>query len=700
MINNKKYLFSFQQRFYSTKTLEKCLNDMVTKIVPTYHDFIIKYDGVPLKNMVGFVILNNDSHISVNFLVVGGSKKKDLRDWTSVDVDTTDHSLIHAKCDGLLELFNRFSGDVDGKLAKIMQMLEDHESDSEPEDLSIYKKNGKSVMQRQEILKEKTHFLVGTVDENIWYFMFYVNASNPQYNVGLVKPVTLEDILNLAMAYYSVPETSTFLANGNELPVVDDYVLTDVLGNFCTVDILIPILGGGKKKAPPKRRKRRKNRVQGPLKGNGDYSSSAKMLTNEIKKAINDGGKGLADRFGDSAGQWVSRKTGIDRGVTTTATKGVLNFLRKHLIGSGDYTNASSMKSNSLMIGDMPDNASFRDQGAIVDWVWKEYIGEVLAGGNNVFSYSNFLIDPSNFSSFTLLPLIAQLFDEWCMKAFVVLFVSSTSDYNAVGNLGTIILAFTDDPTAPTPATKVIMENTFDAISAKPSCSQTYGVECNEFKDRWFLVNRAVLNNGTTVNANPLATTTAGQYFVGVNNTTAFVQNSALGELWNTGHFWFRGPISPLMRPGYARFSYAFSSSGLHLWPTAALISSVCYGKGCPIAVSSAGIINFPNNDAGDDFTVVILWNQAASTILVGMGITTTNFTSQTLFTNYTVANFTTSTTTATSFITNYTSTTSGLSTLTITPPTAVGNTTGVIDIIVYPFANSLVGGTAAQPSL
>lgn len=519
------------------------------------------------------------------------------------------------------------------------------------------------------------------------------------------SPVILDALITLIDAYYAgIPEHYLSI-NGSAIKTytIDDVVYIDTTDyqphSLVTINLVIQ---GGNRKKKSIRTTDRPMVQPTVLKGHGDYKTAVANVLKQVKNAIaSEKGKQISDKIGSQMGKVAAKYTGLDESMMSTMGRKLTKFIRSKITGSGDYsTNGSDIRVNSIFKTAANTSSSFRSQDAVLSFCLREYIGEVLAGtGFVVVSYP---VDPSSYVSYTILPLTSQLYDEFCLRGKAVEFVTNVSPYSVTPNMGQVIIAYTDDPLAPIPLTKVVLENTFDAISERPDHSIIYGIECSVWKDKWLLVNKQSLGANTSLTTNPVATTTAGQIFVGVNNTGAYAAGTSLGELWFTYEYWFRGPIVPICRPGYLHYQLYWNSVSVATPASSVFRTNVSYGKGTSITYTlNTGVISFTNADPGDNFCVMILFTGTATITGSWSLLTLANCAVNNCCSNYTLPGASVNQGTTSSVIQYITiGSNSTASTATITFPTFGAANSCSADIIVFPFASALVTGSVVSPSL
>lgn len=273
----------------------------------------------------------------------------------------------------------------------------------------------------------------------------------------------------------------------------------------------------------PRNRRSRSNKLpprpaQPTLKGGGDYTVEDRNDLKRIAASVKD----LQSRIPKVSGGAVGRGIGSLLGMGDLGER--LGKSAATLLGMGDYT----IKGNTLMQSMQNPNAAvvpvFDKNGRRgVRVTEREYIGDVR--GSVAFANTSYAINPSNSSAFPWLSTIARQFEQWEPHGIVFQYVSTSSDFNGVGQaLGTVIMATDYDVYDPVATSKVQLENMDYAQSTKPSNSAMHGIECdpNERPTEVFYVGDA----GPDRRFNTL-----GNFQLATQGMTGV---STLGELWVT----------------------------------------------------------------------------------------------------------------------------------------------------------------------
>jgi hypothetical protein len=178
----------------------------------------------------------------------------------------------------------------------------------------------------------------------------------------------------------------------------------------------------------------------------------------------------------------------------------------------------------------------------------REYIGEVNFGVANAFSTQEFSVNPGLSATFPWLSQIARLYEFYKFHGLAFEFVSDTSTYSSNPGMGTVIMSAEYNMFHSTYASKVEMENSSYAISARPDTSMVYGIECASNMQNQYLV------RGTT-SAAPISSTDFVKFVIAVQS--AIPSGTSLGELWVVYDVELSRPFISYTANPTAPFSYA-----------------------------------------------------------------------------------------------------------------------------------------------
>lgn len=214
-----------------------------------------------------------------------------------------------------------------------------------------------------------------------------------------------------------------------------------------------------------------KDVVSAVTSGNVDPASIARSVaTKNVRRLAKRAG--VADAIGKHAAQKMV---------------GNMESMIKGIKGRGDYISESADLDHNVLIHGVHGTAkpipqfsakSMKD-GRSMMIAHREFIKDVP--GSIAFRSERYNIDPTNATTFPWLSTIAPLFQKFRFHGCVFEFNSTSSNALTGTNtaLGTVILVQQTNAHAANFTTKVQMENTYGAISAKPSNNIACGVECS-----------------------------------------------------------------------------------------------------------------------------------------------------------------------------------------------------------------------------
>lgn len=222
-------------------------------------------------------------------------------------------------------------------------------------------------------------------------------------------------------------------------------------------------------------------------------ASVAKTVARDVVKAVNDGNLdpvSIAQSVARRRVGKIAKRVGVSEAMGNHAgsklDKGISAIVGK-IKGRGDYqmTPADELQHNVLVheaqgkAGKVPQfSAQSSKDGRSMMIAHREFIQDVQ--GSTTFNSRRFNCDPTDPAVFPWLSSIASLFQKYKFHGLVFEFNSTSSDaLNSVNTaLGTVIMTPQTNINSPPFANKRDMENTYGAISAKPSSSIICGVEC------------------------------------------------------------------------------------------------------------------------------------------------------------------------------------------------------------------------------
>ncbi len=203
----------------------------------------------------------------------------------------------------------------------------------------------------------------------------------------------------------------------------------------------------------------------------------ARMIKSEVKKADK---KRKEEELAKQILNTVKGKGDYKIGATRTR-RPKNGRLGATIRGHGDYTvHSNSIAMSSFVSADTDIVPSFKGKTRETRVMHREYLGDVISSSTSgAFSNTTYKINPGVVTSFPWLSVIAQNFDQWRPNGIVVCFKSTSSVYNGSSQaLGTVIIASDYDLTDASYSSKIEMENSEFAVSAKCSDNILHPIEC------------------------------------------------------------------------------------------------------------------------------------------------------------------------------------------------------------------------------
>jgi len=317
------------------------------------------------------------------------------------------------------------------------------------------------------------------------------------------------------------------------------------------------------------------------------------MLKAIVKDALLASGSALGNHIGSRVGAPIAG----------AAAGRYLAGRISRLVGSGDYTiNTQGVATNSLIKGKVPVSISF--DGRSVRLTHREFIGDVTTGpvaGN--FNATNFVVNPSDSTTFPYLSNLASLFEKYKFHGLVFETISTCSPYLSTSSMGSIIASCQFNNQNPIFTSKTQMENTEHAISTRLDKSMIYGVECKDQVQNYYYTRHAGASppSGAVSNMYDLAD------LVIATSGGAVAASTTVAELWVTYDVELLGPRMPDSRSLYYHSFGAGVTAAALLGTTR---SNICaYGAAENITISSDRIINFNNFNVGDVLLIILSFN-------------------------------------------------------------------------------------------
>lgn len=155
--------------------------------------------------------------------------------------------------------------------------------------------------------------------------------------------------------------------------------------------------------------------------------------------------------------------------------------LGRSIFGRGAYTVAkNTIIKSGMVLGEGTEVPSFVDSNRYTRITHREFVQDIVVPATpTAFTNTTFVINPGNATLFPWLATIASCYQQYEIMGMVIMFKSTSTDFSTSGALGSVVLATNYDVLESPYASKVIMENSQYAVSAKPSLSQMHAIECD-----------------------------------------------------------------------------------------------------------------------------------------------------------------------------------------------------------------------------
>jgi len=208
---------------------------------------------------------------------------------------------------------------------------------------------------------------------------------------------------------------------------------------------------------------------------------------------------------------------------------GGLGMLLGRIFGTGDYRTMGNARPNSnslLTNGELSFGGAFSNSVRIRH---REYVSEILLTSGST-TMTTWPINPGLPQTFPWLSSIAQNFVEYRIRGLLACFKSTSSDFpvgGASSALGSVAVAFSYNPAAPLPTSKMALLEMDWAVDSKPSLSFVAPMECKRGQN---VVSNFLVRQATS--SLPVSLTDQAQLIMCVTGTTA--SSGVIGELWLT----------------------------------------------------------------------------------------------------------------------------------------------------------------------
>lgn len=326
-----------------------------------------------------------------------------------------------------------------------------------------------------------------------------------------------------------------------------------------------------------------------------------KTVGNALKPVAREAILNAGSALGGLAGSRLGSSAGGARVGRTLAAK------ISKMFGCGDYVVNEKPVANSLISGNANAYASFGNNGQSVRIQHREYLFDLTQGAvAGAFTNVTMPVNPGLFASFPYLAPIAANFEEYRINGLVFEYVSTTSPYLAGGAMGSVVLAMQYNPLASAFSSKVQMENSDFAISARPDQSMVYGVECASNMQNMYLVRQG----GTTA---PLTSTDMGIMQFAIQSPIA--AGVVLGEVWVSYDIELMRPKAQVAGQGWLHFGGTGGAVGTYPSFTTTMaaygtLSGVSYTNG----VSGSASVVLPTFPANTCISVTMTVKYAGAT--------------------------------------------------------------------------------------
>lgn len=283
---------------------------------------------------------------------------------------------------------------------------------------------------------------------------------------------------------------------------------------------------------PNKNKKQNKNNKNGQLvKINGQGGYYTDKIVPFMRQIVPSGTFRAA---GTAAGGLAGSKYGPIASKVGMLGGGYLGGQLSRVLGFGDYTvKANTIATQGMAIPEGTEVPTFKREGRMTHITHREFVQDiVIPAVPATFTNVPFTINAANSALFPWLAAIAANYQQYRFNGLVFEFKTLSSDITAGGALGAVILATNYDVNDVVFPSKVIMENSEYAVSAKPSLSQLHAIECDPAETAHpILYCRDSTRDLTTVSDNRLYD--HGKFQLATSGLPG-VAGAVLGELWVT----------------------------------------------------------------------------------------------------------------------------------------------------------------------
>jgi len=230
------------------------------------------------------------------------------------------------------------------------------------------------------------------------------------------------------------------------------------------------------------------------ISGSGSYYTD--NVVPLMRKIVPDG---TFARVGSQFGQYAGSASGLPGASGLGRTVGNLAGAKlAKIAGFGKYeVSKNSLYKQGDVIPEGQDIPAFVGADNATRICHREYVMDVIVPTSPlVFNSTSFAINPGNGLLFPWLATIAAMYQQYHINGMVMEFKTLSSDITSGGALGSVVMATNYDVLDTPFNSKITMENSQYAVSAKPSRSQIHVIECDPKQSSisWHYVRDSTMN--------------------------------------------------------------------------------------------------------------------------------------------------------------------------------------------------------------
>jgi hypothetical protein len=287
-----------------------------------------------------------------------------------------------------------------------------------------------------------------------------------------------------------------------------------------------------------------------------------------------------------------------------------VGHLISRITGHGDYRESPfPVKSNVLV--NSHEIPKFSSSSAANVVTHREYIADVVTSGSaNTFSNTTFALNPGQPGTFPWLSTIAQNYEEFRIHGMLFEFKSTSSDaLNSTNTaLGEVIMATNYNPAAPSFTSKMAMENSEYAQSAKPSVNQVHAIECDPKQTPMFM---AYVRTGTVPTGQDVRFFDMGNFNIATNGFQGTSVN--VGELWVTYLVEFFKPVLPATIGGTVDSYHALRTVVTNAGPFGTMTAKSTGNISVSFTTTALTVSAYP----GNQYLITLFWMGGSAAVSV-----------------------------------------------------------------------------------